>query len=159
MAIVLLGETSCAICAKVIERGDEAVLFPDVVLNEKDPLFALSDAACHAACVNGDARGRAMLAAADTHLRNTGPGKRACAACGGEILDPDDYLLIPRLGDSTDPLGKFNYTHLHASHIRDWKQADAFLTAAKAAIDAGRWRGRALPKLIGDIETGRGGAP
>jgi hypothetical protein len=159
MAIVLLGETSCAICAKVIERGDEAVLFPDVVLNEQDPLYALSDAACHAACVNADARGRAVLAASDMHVRNTGPGQRACAVCGGEILDPNDYLLIPWLGDSlTEPLGRFNYTHLHTSHIRDWKQADAFLAVAKGAIGAGRWGGPALSKLIADIEAARGAA-
>src|SRR5262245_11452214 len=116
---MVAGKTSCAICGKAIERGDdEAVLFPHFVLNEKYLLHALSDAACHAACANADPRGQAMLAAADAHASNTGPGKRTCAACGGEILDPDDYLLIAYLGDpSADPLGNFNYTHLHTSHV------------------------------------------
>jgi hypothetical protein len=156
MAILLAGKTSCAICGNVIERGDEAVLFPHVVLNEKDPLHALSDASCHAACVTADARGQAMLAAADAYAKNTGPGKRACAACGGEIVDPDDYILIAWLADpSADPLGKFNYTHLHTSHLRDWKEVNAFLALAKAAIEGGRWQGDALPKLVGDIEAGR----
>lgn len=155
MAILLAGKTSCAICANLIERGDEAVLFPDVVLNEKDPLRALSGASCHAACVKADPRGRAMLAAADAYAGNTGPGKRACAACGGEITEPDDYLLIAWLGDpAADPLGAFNYTHLHTSHVRDWTQADAFLALARAAIDGGRWQGDALPKLVRDIEAG-----
>jgi hypothetical protein len=159
MAILLLGKTSCAICGNVIDRGDEAVLFPHVVLNEKDPLFGLSDASCHEVCVNADARGQAMLAAADACFTNTGPGKRACAACGSEILDPDDYFLIAYLGDpSTDPLGRFNYTHLHTSHIRDWKQADEFLALARAAVEGGRWQGDALPKLMRDIEAGRSAA-
>jgi hypothetical protein len=156
MTILLLGETSCAICGNVIDRGDEAVLFSHFVLNDRDPLRALSDAACHAACVGADPRGAAMLAAAEAHATNTGPGKRACAACGGEILEPDDYLLIGYLGDtSADPLGRFNYTHLHMSHIRDWKQADEFLALAKAALDAGRWQGDALAKLVRDIAAGR----
>jgi hypothetical protein len=156
MAISLAGKTSCAICGSAIERGDEAVLFPQVILNEKDPLHALSDASCHAACASADPRGQAMLAAADAHSTNTGPGKRACAACGGEIVDPDDYLLIAWLADpSTDPLGRFNYTHLHASHIRDWKQAEEFLVLAKAAVEEGRWQGDALPKLVREIEAGR----
>jgi hypothetical protein len=159
MAILLLGKTSCAICGNVIDRGDEAVLFPHVVLNEKDPLFGLSDASCHEVCVIADARGQAMLAAADACFTNTGPGKRACAACGSEILDPDDYFLIAYLGDpSTDPLGRFNYTHLHTSHIRDWKQADEFLALARAAVEGGRWQGDALPKLMRDIEAGRSAA-
>src|SRR5262252_3033942 len=99
MAILVSGETLCAMCGKVIDRGDEAVLFPHFVLNERDPLYALSDAACHAACLDADARGRAMCAAADVHARNTGPGERACAVCGSEIVEPDDYLLIGYLGD------------------------------------------------------------
>jgi hypothetical protein len=146
---------SCAICRNAIARGDEAVLFPHFVLNEK-ALYALSDAACHTACLDADARGRAMRAASDAYASNTGPGKRACAACGGEITDPADYFLIAWLGDpSTDPLGKFNYTHLHTSHIRDWKEADAFLALAKTAIEGGRWQGDTLPKLVRDIEAGR----
>jgi hypothetical protein len=156
MAILSAGKTSCAICGNVIERGDEAMLFPHFVLNEKDPLHALSDASCHAVCVNADHRGQAMLAAAEAYSRNTGPGKRTCAACGGEIVDPEDYCLIAWLGDpSTDPLGKFSYTHLHASHVRDWKQADEFLALAKAAVEGGRWQGDALPKLMRDVEACR----
>jgi hypothetical protein len=157
MAILVAGKTSCAICGNIIERGDESVLFPDLVLNEKDPLCGLSDASCHAVCVNADPRGPAMRAAAEAYDKNTGPGKRICAACGGEILDPDDYVLIGYLGDpSVDPLGRFNYTHLHTSHIRDWKPAGEFVTLAKAAIEEGRWRGDALPKLMRDIEASRG---
>ncbi len=156
MAILSVGQISCAVCGDAIERGDEAVLFPHFVLNEKDPLYKLSDASCHAACVSTDARGQAMLRAAEAHDRNTGPGKRACAVCSSEILDPDDYFGIVYLGDpSTEPLGAFNYTHLHMSHIRDWKQADAFLALAKAAVDSGRWEGDALGKLVQDVEAGR----
>jgi hypothetical protein len=92
------------------------VLFPGVVLNEKDRLYAPSDAACHAVWVNADARGRTVPAAADMHLRNTGPGKRACAVCGHQIRGPNDYLLIPWLGDSsTEPLWQVQlYAPSHA---------------------------------------------
>jgi hypothetical protein len=158
MAILLRGKTRCPICGNLIEEGDEAVLFPHFVLNEKDPLYALSDAACHRACVNADALGQAMLAAADEYYKRTGPGRRACAVCGNQILNPDEYLLIGYLADaSTDPLGKFNYTHLHKSHIRDWKQANEFLALAKAAILSDRWREDALPKIIQEIEAAAAG--
>jgi hypothetical protein len=153
----LADDTSCAICGNMIERGGEAVLFPGVVLNEKDPLYPLSDAVCHAACVTADARGRAMLAASEAYDCNTGPGRRTCAVCGGELLVADDYILIPWLGDPVaDPLGAFSYTHMHASHVRDWKQADEFLALAKAAVDGGRWQGDALLKIVQDIAARRG---
>jgi len=155
MAILLRGKTTCPICGKVIEEGDEAISFPHFILNEKDPLFALSDTACHSACVNADPLGLAMLAAADEYYKHTGPGKRGCVVCGNQVLNPDDYLLIGYLGDPhTEALGKFNYTHLHKSHIRDWKEANEFLTLARAAVDAGQWQGDALPGIIREIEAG-----
>jgi hypothetical protein len=97
-----------------------------------------------------------MLAAAGSYCGNTGPGVRTCAACGSEITDPDDYFLIGYLGEpSTYPLGRFSYTHLHTSHIHDWKQASEFLTAARAVLDAEQWQGDALLKIVRDIEAGR----
>ena len=155
MAILLRGKTTCPICGSVIDEGDEATLFPHLILNELDPLYALSDGACHSACVNNDAVGRAMLAAAEEYYKWAGPGKRACVVCGNQVLDQDDYLLIGYLGDpATEPLAKFNYTHLHKSHVRDWNQADEFLAIARAALAAGRWRGEALPAIIRTIEAG-----
>jgi hypothetical protein len=157
MAILLRGTTTCPICGRVIEAEDDAVTFPHFILNEKDPLFALSDAACHAACLKANPLGVAMLAAADGYYKNTGPGKRVCVVCGEQVLNPNDYLLIGYLGDpSVVPLGKFNYTHLHKSHIGDWKQVDEFLTLAKAALASGQWRGNALAEIIREIEAGMG---
>jgi hypothetical protein len=93
-----------------------------------------------------------MLAAADTYVKNTVSGKRARAARGGEILDPNDYLLMPGWATpQTRSAG--STTHTSPMHFRHRGQADAFLTAATAAITAGRRRRQALPKLIGAIQT------
>lgn len=156
MAILLRGKTTCPICGMVIAEGDEAVLFPHFILNEDDPLYALSDTACHAACVDRDPLIASMLAASEAYLNNSGPGKRICAVCGNEVRDPDDYLFIGYLADpSDDPLGKFNYTHLHKSHVSGWEKAEEFLGLARAAIDAGRWRGKALLKIVQEVEASR----
>jgi hypothetical protein len=96
-----------------------------------------------------------MLAAMDELYKKTGPGNRACAVCGDQVLDPDDYFLIGYLGaPSASPLAKFNYTHLHKSHISSWKPADEFLTLARAAISSGQWQGVVLSKTIREIEAG-----
>jgi hypothetical protein len=152
VAILLRGKTRCRICSNVIEERDDVVLFPPFVLNEKNPLHELSDTACHSACVKEHPLGRIMLAAADEFLTHTGPGKRSCVVCGNEIRDPSDYLFIGYLADpSTDKLGMFNYSHLHKSHIRDWKQAQVFLSLAREAITAGEWSGEALLEIIREI--------
>jgi hypothetical protein len=75
--------------------------------------------------------------------------------CGNQITDPDDYLLIGNLsGPSTGPLEKFNYTHLHKSHIGAWKHAEEFLALAREALDGGHWRGRALLDIVRTVEAG-----
>src|SRR5687767_9950584 len=132
MAILLRDKTKCLICGKVIMTGEPAIGFPHFILNEVDPLFALSDSSCHSACVSASPLGSAMLAASNELYKNTGPGKRACAVCGDQVLDPDDYVLIGYLGaPSAGPLARFSYTHLHKSHIPDWKAANEFLTFAR----------------------------
>jgi len=154
MAIVLCGMTKCRICGSVIERGDDVVPFPHVVLNEADPLHALSDAACHRSCLNGDPLGVRMCEVSEQYLAKAGPGKRACAACNIEVRDPDDYLFICYLADpADDPLGRFNWTHLHKSHISGWAQAGEFLMLAKATLSKGHWQGAALAKIVREIET------
>lgn len=155
MAILIRGKTQCPICGGVIEEGDNAALFPHFVLNEADPLYLLSDSACHVACVENDRLGRSMLAASEQCVANTGPGKRICIVCRSEVLNPDDYLLIGYLADpEKHPLGTFNYTHLHKIHIRDWRQARAFLALAKAVLAEGKWQGPALAEIIHEIESG-----
>jgi hypothetical protein len=154
MAILLCGKTKCPTCGIVIEEGDEAVLFPHFILNENDPRYGLSDTACHLACLDHDPIGASMLAASKQYLDNTGPGKRICVVCRNEIRDPDDYLFIGYLAEpSNDPLGKFNYTHLHKSHISDWEQAEEFLALARAALVAEQWRGKALSEIVQEIEA------
>lgn len=155
MAILVRGKTECPICGEVIQDGDDVALFPHFVLNEADPLYPLSDAACHMLCVESDPLGSAMLAASEQCLAETGPGKRICVVCCEEVRAPDDYLLIGYLADpSDDPLGNFNYTHLHKSHIRHWKHADDFLTLARAALAQRKWRGPAIAEVVLEIEAG-----
>jgi hypothetical protein len=154
MAILLVGKTTCSICGNVIIAGEPTVGFPHFILNERDPLFALSDSSCHSACVNASPLGSAMLAATDELYKSTGPGKRACAVCSDQVLDPDDYMLIGYLGaPSAGPLAKFSYTHLHKSHIAGWKRASEFLALARAAVSSDEWQGDALSKVIQEIEA------
>lgn len=153
MAILLRGKARCPICGKVIGEHEGAILFPHFVLNEFDPLHPLSDSACHSACVEREPVGKLMLAAFEQYLANTGPGRRRCIVCNEEVTDPDDYFLIGYLGDpAKDPLGTFNYTHLHKSHISLWEAAAEFLAISKATLAERKWQGPTLQELVQEIE-------
>lgn len=154
MAILLRGKTVCKVCGQLIRGGDEVVLFPHIIANEAHPLHRLSDASCHLDCAKKSEDATKLVTLVEEHYSRTGPGQRKCQVCGEEILDPDDCLALGYLGDSAlDPIGRFNFTHLHKSHVADWKPAAEFLALAQAAIDEGRWKGPTLATLIRDIRA------
>lgn len=97
-----------------------------------------------------------MLALTDGFLARNGPGKRKCVVCGCEIGDPDDYLFIGYLGDQrTDPIGQFNSsTTLISINLtsRDGS-LDVFLKLAKEMLSGRRWKGDALPLIVGELES------
>jgi len=157
MAVLLRNKTICPMCGRLIEEGEDTSLFPHFILNENDPLYEFSDSACHTACLASHPLGQALALASEANAEHTGPGKRRCAVCGAEILDPDDYLLIGYLGDPTrNGIAEFNFTHLHKSHLAQWRDADRFLGLAKEMLASGRWKGPALLMLVQKIEAAIG---
>jgi hypothetical protein len=149
MALLLPGKTICAICRETIQDGEDAESFPHLIVNAADELHPLSDASCHKRCVSSSAIGMQMRSVFSDYQKRAGPGNRQCAVCGKQVLDRDDYVMIGYLCDPViDPLGRFNYTHLHRSHARDWEGANAFTTLADATLRAGRWQGEDLIALI-----------
>jgi predicted nucleic acid-binding Zn ribbon protein len=156
MALLIRGTTTCPICGKVIEEGEDASLFPHFVLNEKDELYQFSDGAFHSACLEHHPLRNALAATYKAYRAQTGPGHRRCAVCGMEIDNPDEYFGMAYLADpSRDELGDFNFTHLHKSHIGRWREKGRFLALARQAIAAGRWKGEILSKLVQEVEAER----
>ncbi len=151
MAILLRGKTGCPLCGDVIAGQDEAVVLPAFVFNDADPLVVFSDASLHQRCAEADPRWPRVREAVDEMLAKTGPGKRRCAVCGQEIADPNDYFMLPRLvDDARHPLFRYNYTHLHKSHIPRWRDAPLVLSLLEAL--AGQWQGPLLETLVSSLK-------
>ena len=47
---VRAGSAHCALCGATIRRGEEALVTPDFLADEADPLWRFSDVAMHQAC-------------------------------------------------------------------------------------------------------------
>jgi hypothetical protein len=85
----------------------------------------------------------------------TGPGKRRCVVCQGEVTDPDDYILQPRLVDEdAHPPHAYNYTHLHESHVSSWKDFNKVVSLLRD-LDSSGWRASSLSSLITELESAR----
>ncbi|RKH06288.1 hypothetical protein D7V97_22730 [Corallococcus sp. CA053C] len=111
---MIQGSTLCSICGQVIEADAPAVGLPAFVWNEADVLLPFNDASMHRMCFEAHPLREQVEATIEELDRKTGPGRRKCAVCGSEVLDPDDYLMVPRLtADVASPAHRFNYTHLH----------------------------------------------
>lgn len=154
MSLVILGKTACALCGEPLLEGQLIQSLPPFVWNEADPLYAFSDAAFHEDCLQRDPASAQVHAAVSEILGRTGPGRRTCAVCSVEVDDPDDYLLLPRLtGDKRHAAHRFNYIHLHKSHVARWEEYETAMTALRSLSSL--WRGEALQHLLEELETAR----
>ncbi|RKH33235.1 hypothetical protein [Corallococcus sicarius] len=149
MGLLLQGSTPCSICGQVIEAGVPAVVLPAFVWNDADALLPFNDASMHRTCFEAHPLRVQVEAALEELNRKTGPGRRKCAVCGSEVLDPDDYLMVPRLTDDvTSPAHRFNYTHLHRSQVREWRELGDLERILEQFDTAGGWEGSVLRELL-----------
>jgi hypothetical protein len=86
MERIRAGQAHCALCGEVIRPHDDALITPDFLADETDPLWRFSDAAMHRACfLVWDRRktfvarynriARLLLAADGSYLHLTGEGE------------------------------------------------------------------------------------
>lgn len=121
MALIFPDLSLCPLCGRVISSSDPYVAFPAFVLDPEDPLFRYSDGVFHEECFRRCHDSAVFLARLAEWTARTGPGKRKCAHCGAEIMEPDDCLLIDYLCEPQEhAAGAFNYTYLHRSHLQAW---------------------------------------
>lgn len=149
MGLLIEGSTPCFLCGQVIKAGVPAVGLPAFVWNDADALLPFNDASMHRTCFEAHPLRVQVEAALEELDRKTGPGRRKCAVCGREVLDPDDYLMVPRLTDDVaSPAHRFNYTHLHRSHVREWGELRELERHLEQLEAAGGWKGRVLRELL-----------
>lgn len=145
MAIVVLGRSQCGGCRRTLEAQDEVVSFSAFVANPLDPLHRFSDAAFHRACFEADALSSRALQRWREVLLRSGPGHRLCAACGGDIVDPDDYFGTGFLTDDRSSAAhEFNHLHLHRAHFNGWAKAAGFRAAIEQLMSSPSWGGPSI---------------
>jgi len=142
MALVILGKTPCASCAKPLQQGENTVSFSPFVANRRDALYRFSDAAFHRRCFDQEPLAEEALRRSEEVRARGGPGHRRCMVCGGEIRAPDDHFALGFLtDDEANPVFEFNYLHLHRSHFDRWDRSAVFRRCIEAFQTSEAWEG------------------
>jgi hypothetical protein len=145
MAIFVPG-MKCVLCGLPMTAREEVVLFSPFVANRRDALFKFSDAPVHAACLSRDPLGDRALELHEAATLNADVRRRLCEVCERPILDPDDYLGLGLLtSDPGNALFRFNFLHLHRSHVGQWDRYQEFRRLIEAMQRSEAWDG---PRLV-----------
>lgn len=122
MAIVILGQTRCCLCGRLLLEGEDVVSFPPLFYNQRDPAWVLNDAGAHRACmVEHGLADRALRKLQDVENHRGRP--KVCVVCGQSITGPDDYFSTGPLGDGLDdPLYAVSWIEAHLSHLSRWRE-------------------------------------
>lgn len=136
--MIVTRDTRCSICGLGFGQvSTEAVIFPDMPMNEMDPLHVFNDAAVHSSCLAAHpltTKARSLL----VHAARRGP----CAACGLAVTDAKPFFETWVLSsDDSDPLAAFNFLVVHEEHFSEWMEAARFESAVGANMGVDRWRG------------------
>ena len=149
MAILLVGQTECALCGKGIAEGQESVGFPTFVANELDPLYIFNSGAFHAACFWQHPLAKLAQARSAEARRKSPPATRRCWVCGRTINHPDDYVGLGHLTeDSAEPIHRFNYAQFHNACLRKWDKRREMCALIKEFRHSGKWKGPALDGIL-----------
>jgi len=153
MALIFNGITECKLCNCKITDKDSIVAFPAFIVNECDPLFMFNDSVFHESCLLKHRSSDEILQRLRKYSHATGPGKRKCLVCKSEIKNPDDYLFIDYLtSDERKFLYKYNYTHLHKSHIDKWVDREEVIEELVRLNDSENWSGKYILRLLLELE-------
>jgi hypothetical protein len=153
MAIFIPG-MSCSISGERIDSIYDAVIFPAFVSNEADPLYVFSDAIISADIFHNHPLAVRAQTRYEEFKTKTAPQARVCSICGERITDPEDYLALGYLvDDPANNLSRHNYGHFHRSCLRHWPGLSALVGQLQALSDSGLWKGCALMRLIGELDS------
>lgn len=145
MAITILNQSLCPICAKQLRHTDQVFSFPSFVQNAKDPYFQFNDSSFHVECLRSHPLGLKAMEFANQFLYATRPENRICIVGGDRIKNMEDYIFIDLLtSNDHEDLYRFNFVTLCKRNLEKWKDRKMFLVFAAKFKELDKW---------GDIST------
>lgn len=127
MAILIIGQSTCQICGKVISKNDKWISFPAFVINQLDPVFYYSDSNFHEDCMANHKNSAQAIKLSTFFLQQVKPERRICFISGEPITKMEDHVFIEMLSSNYDSeLFSFNFLHFKKSNILSWHRRTYF---------------------------------
>lgn len=141
MALIFYGKSTCPLCSKVLQQGDDVTGFAAFIPNTADPLYVFNDAGLHTACVKADKRGQLALEYMREYTSGGRPNERLCVVSGKPVNNPEDFIFIPLLtSDTGEPLFNYRFITINRRYLSEWKQREEFLLELRKFKDSGKWK-------------------
>jgi hypothetical protein len=152
MALYVNGQP-CMLCGRPMVEGQKHVLMPPFTANEADSLYRFSDAVMHLECLEREPLAETLRNRLEEFDRFRAPGNRSCTVCARQVTNPDDYLSLGFLTDSSaNPLYRYNYAQFHKSCLPNWSELSTVIHSAREELSTGRWRGRGMEWILEQLQ-------
>ncbi len=131
----------CKLCTLPMQKRNEVVVFPHLVSNTHDALFAFNGAVLHKACVRAHPWGamamRQKQFVHETILPNT---QRRCVLCQNQVENAAQLIATGLLTvDEKHPLYRFNWMEAHKRCLSHWDELPALVYELKTFAKSGKW--------------------
>lgn len=153
MALVILGESTCPLCLKVMENGNEIIGFPAFVINDNDPLLGFNDSTFHRSCFALHPLASAVLERMAFRSSKIGPGNRVCEVCWNIIETPGEYFALGHLvDDESNPMSRLNYLQAHRQCLKTWDETSSIRKMLVDLRESEMWSGDGLDSAIEELD-------
>lgn len=99
MAILILGQSTCGICGKVIKTQEESCSFPSFISTKQSRYRKFGGNNFHVNCVRSDADAAEAVKLLNAFRAGMAPATRVCAIDGQPIQPGEDFFFIEYVTD------------------------------------------------------------
>lgn len=148
----------CSLCKLPMQSRKEVVVFPHLVSNAHDPLFAFNGVVVHKTCVQAHPWGAAALRQKQ-YVHNTilPAKKRQCVLCGENENNAAQLIATGLLTvDEKHPLYRYNWLEAHKRCVSHWEELPVLVHELEKYSQSGQWADfhneyRAMETLINSL--------
>lgn len=153
MSILVRGST-CKICGKQINDGEDCSKFSSFVSNEVDPLYFFSDCTFHTHCLAGHQDANLLRQWYGEFESNLMSGGKISSVSGVLISSPEYYFSVGFLSsDANSPVARYNFFQCDIRELSSWDGATEMLITLRAALSENVIRGKGIDWVISKLAS------
>lgn len=130
MAILILGQSTCGICSKVISKQEESCSFPSFISTTKSEFRKFSGNNFHIDCFRRDPLANETALLANSFRAGISPATRVCGIDGQLISAEEEFVFVEYVADDENSFLRRNvYKNYRLSNLDGWLELPLLVAA------------------------------